>query len=54
MHVNFDVFCAGKSYFIDPNGGSIADAIEVTCKSVKDTMYTCVKPSEIELVNLFT
>ncbi len=50
--VDSTLFCAaGKSYYIDSNGGSIDDAIEVTCKNVDSTWFTCVKPTEIEMVS---
>nr|CAJ43111.1 collagen [Suberites domuncula] len=38
-----------NSYFVDPNGGSVHDAIEVTCKKVGEDWFTCVKPTENDI-----
>ena len=55
IHVNNShmtiFFHTGETYFINPNGGSIADSIEVTCKNVNDMWFTCIKPSEMEIVS---
>jgi hypothetical protein len=37
------------AYYVDPNGGSVNDAIEVTCKKVDGEWFTCIKPTEIEI-----
>ena len=41
------------TYYIDPNGGSPLDALEVACKTFEDHegMFTCVKPTEYLIVS---
>ena len=45
------VCAAGKSYYIDSNGGRIDDAIEVTCNLIDSTWFTCIKPAKIQIVS---
>lgn len=39
----------GKTYYIDPNGGSPADAIEVVCKKSEEEVWTCIPPTVDEI-----
>ena len=41
----------GKTYYIDPNGGSPADAIEVVCKKSEEEVWTCIPPTVDEIVS---
>lgn len=34
------------SYWMDPNGGSVSDAIEVTCRHIDNEWSTCIQPEE--------
>lgn len=33
-------------HWIDPNGGSIEDAIEVNCNRIDNVEWTCIKPEQ--------
>lgn len=33
-------------YYIDPNGGSIEDAMEVQCYRIELIVWTCIEPKQ--------
>lgn len=35
-----------STYYVDPNGGNVGDAIEVTCRKVGDEWSTCIQPED--------
>ena len=42
------------TYFVDPNGGNVEDAIEVVCRKLPEYSgwFTCVPPSMTMIVSL--
>ena len=51
VHFSF-TFPSDATYYVDANGGSVKDAIEVVCRKLEqyEGWFTCVKPSTIEMV----
>jgi hypothetical protein len=41
-------------YYIDPNGGSVVDAVEVTCRQVDNVWSTCLMPEEHNMHQLWS
>ena len=35
---------ADSTYWMDPNGGSVSDAVKVTCRQINDEWSTCIQP----------
>lgn len=33
-----------STYWMDPNGGSVSDAVKVTCRQINDEWSTCIQP----------
>ena len=45
-----------KTYYIDPNGGSTLDAMEVVCRKfeTEEGIFTCIKPTIHNIVSACT
>ena len=45
-----------KTYYIDPNGGSTLDAVEVVCRKfeTEEGIFTCIKPTIDNIVSACT